>query len=175
MDNKQIVIYLGTFSKVLFPGLRIGWVAAEKQCIQRLLALKRFSDLTSSFILQAAVDEFCREGHYDLHIRHMHRIFRRRMQTALKSLKTHLKDPRVSWSEPSGGYLIWLHLKGTPHEESQLLDIFVKNGVLISPGRYYFYNRQEGNYFRLSISTLDEREIQEGIKRLGTAIKQIYG
>ena len=174
MDKHQIVIYLGTFSKVLFPGIRVGWIAAEKECVQRLLSLKRFSDLSSNSVAQAAVLEFCKQGYYDLHIRRMHRTFRKRMQTALKSLKQYLPQKNISWTEPVGGYLIWVQMKGLKFDQNELKEIFQKNGVNVSPGEFYFHRKDPENHFRISISTLNETEIEEGIRRLGESIHQIY-
>jgi len=173
MDKKNICIYLGTFSKVLFPGIRIGWIAAERECIHRLLAIKRFSDLTSNYVLQAAINEFCQQGYYDLHIKRMHRIFRKRMQTALDAMRFYLTDLNVSWSQPSGGYLIWLQIKNCEVDDEKMMDIFEKNGVIVSPGKYYFHQCIKNHYFRMSISKLDEKEIIEGVKRLGHAIRKI--
>lgn len=175
MDKSNICIYLGTFSKVLFPGIRIGWIAAERECIQRILAIKRFSDLTSSFVLQAAINEFCHRGYYDRHIKRMHRIFRGRMQTAIQCLHAHLSDPGISWNDPSGGYLIWIKIQHPFMDEDQMLDIFEKYGVMLSPGKYYFHRTPRDRCFRLSISTLNEGEIQEGIKRLKQAVSDIRG
>lgn len=172
MDKKNICIYLGTFSKVLFPGIRIGWITAHKECIQRLVAVKRFSDLTSSYVLQAAVNEFCERGYYDLHIKRMHRIFRKRMQTAITAMQNFFPKKNVSWKEPSGGYLIWIKIKNINKDEAELTQIFEKNGVMVSPGRYYFPHSTNDKYFRLSIAMLNEKEISEGIKRIAQAIQQ---
>jgi DNA-binding transcriptional MocR family regulator len=174
MDKKNICIYLGTFSKVLFPGIRIGWIAAERACIMRLTAIKRFSDLTTSFLLQAAINEFCEQGYYDIHIKRMHRIYRKRMCTALNAISEFMPEDKVSWTEPTGGYLIWLKLRDMEIDESHFLQTTEKHGAIVSPGRYYFYNPNKSNYFRISISTLNEEEIAEGIKRLALAIDEIY-
>lgn len=174
MDRYGDVIYLGTFSKVLFPGVRIGWVAADADFTQRLTAVKRFSDLTSSPLLQAAVDEFCRGGFYTKHLKKMHRVFRKRMQTALTAMKQFLPTGKVSWNEPGGGYLIWFKLNGCSADEPELIKTFLENGIVVSPGRYYFQTEPDEKFFRISISTLDEHEITEGIERLGNAIRNLY-
>lgn len=175
MDKNHLVIYLGTFSKVLFPGVRIGWVAAEKDCIARITAIKRFSELSSSPVIQAAIDEFCRQGYYDLHIKKMHRIFRKRMQAAVCALKTYMPSEYVSWKEPVGGYLVWLQLKNCKAGRDEIQRIMAKHKVGASPGEFYFHDVREEKYYRISISTLDERKITEGIKRFASAIREIYG
>jgi DNA-binding transcriptional MocR family regulator len=173
MDKNHIVIYLGTFSKVLFPGVRIGWIAAEKECISRITAIKRFSELSSSPVIQAALHEFCSQGYYDLHIKRMHRIFRKRMQTAITALKAYMPMEYVYWKEPVGGYLIWLQLKNTIAGSEEIKRMMEKHHVAASPGEFYFHDVREEKYFRISISTLDENKITEGIKRFAAAIREL--
>jgi DNA-binding transcriptional MocR family regulator len=174
MDKHKAVIYLGTFSKVLFPGIRIGWIAAERECIDRLLALKRFSDLTSSCVVQAAVYEFCHQGYYDLHIKRMHRNFSKRMRIALKALKKFMPEGKVTWNEPAGGYLIWIKLIEPKIGTAKINEFFLNHGVIVSPGEIYYFKHNQHNYFRISISTLNEEEIESGIKNLGNAICELY-
>lgn len=173
MDKNQIVLYLGTFSKVLFPGIRIGFIAAHRECIQRLAALKRFSDLSSSTVIQAALAEFCWQGSYDLHIKRMHRIYRKRMQKALDGLKTHVAHKKIMWTEPTGGYLIWLGMGNIQEDEEGMERLFLENGLRVSPGDVFFPVEKSQKYYRLSISTLNEEEIEEGTLRLGKVISQI--
>ena len=174
MDRRQLVIYCGTFSKILFPGVRIGWVAAAKECIDRLTALRSFSELAPSMILQAAVDEFCRNGYYDRHISKMHRVFRKRMQTFIRSLRLHVPPEFAEWTEPSGGYLVWLKLKPVTDRTLDWKTLFAAHGVRVTPGRNFFYTETADPYLRLSISTLNEEEIVEGVKCLSKALRQIY-
>ncbi|MDU2064047.1 MAG: PLP-dependent aminotransferase family protein [Sporomusaceae bacterium] len=174
MDDQHTVIYCGTFSKVLFPGVRIGWIAAEPECIERLMAIRSFSDLSSSMILQAAIYEFCQRGHYDRHISKMHRLFRKRMQTALVALKQYIKPEWAAWSEPNGGYLLWLKLSPLPDAAADLTALFAKQKIQISSGKYFFSSSANAVHLRLSISKLNEAEITEGIKRLALALEQIY-
>ncbi len=180
MDRYHTVVYLGTFSKILFPGIRIGWIAAERDSIRRLVSIKKFSDLSTGTIVQAALEDFCRLGHYDAHIKRMHRHYRKRMLTAFKGLNEHLSAyPQVTWNEPAGGYLIWITLEETGMDAEQLKVLFLDHGVNIVPGTYFFpdHNQSEppGSVnFRISISTLNETEITEGIIRLAQALKPIY-
>ncbi|MBN2364750.1 MAG: PLP-dependent aminotransferase family protein [Calditrichaeota bacterium] len=172
MDRHQIVLYLGTFSKVLFPGIRIGWIAAEKECIQRLTAIKRFTDLTGSNLVQAALSAFLRNGYYDLHLKKMHRVFRKRMTIALQALEGSMPSG-ATWTRPDGGYTIWVSLPRSYQDEQKFKQLLIKKGVLASPGLYYFYSSHQHKYFRLSISSLEDGEIREGIYRLAEAIREL--
>ncbi|MCP5103961.1 MAG: PLP-dependent aminotransferase family protein [bacterium] len=175
MDRYHLVIYCGTFSKVLFPGVRIGWIAAHKECIERLTAIRRFSEISSSMILQAAMYEFCRNGFYDRHISKMHRRFRKRMQTAVRALQRYIPPQWAQWDQPGGGYLVWLKLKPASAPDFDWESLFASYDVQVTPGRYFFFSQNPDTYLRLSISTLNEEEIEEGVQRLAKALCQVYG
>jgi GntR family transcriptional regulator/MocR family aminotransferase len=172
MDRNRIVLYMGTFSKVLFPGIRVGWIVADKECIERLTAIRRFCDLSCNTLTQAALNHFCRQGYYNIHIKRMHRIFRKRMLTAFNALAEYL-PPDVKWTRPDGGYTIWLELAKDYKDKDRLQDLLNRHGVSASAGEFYFAKLHPKKYLRLSIATLDEDEIRKGIKRLGLAISKL--
>lgn len=174
MDVNNIIIYLGSFSKILFPGIRIGWVVADKECISRLATLKRFSDICSSLPEQAALADFCGQGYYELHIKKIHKIYRKRMLLAVQQLIENIKNPNVSWIEPNGGFTIWMSLKNTNLEYKEINSIFRKHKIRLGVGEDFFPIAEDSKYFRLAIASLDENEIVEGIKRLSSAINLIY-
>lgn len=174
MDKNGVVIYMSSFSKVLFPGIRTGWIAADTDFIQRITTLKRVTDLSSNSVIQSAMNEFISRGYYDLHIRRMHRIFKKRMLTAIEALHSRLPGEQVSWREPSGGYLVWLRLRGLRVSEDELHAELRKQGVTASRGSKYFPKPPKDLYLRLSISKLEEREIVEGVKRVGKALGKLY-
>jgi DNA-binding transcriptional MocR family regulator len=171
MDERKIVLYVGTFSKVLFPGIRIGWIAADEECIERLTAIKRFSDISTSHVVQVAMYHFLQMGYYDLNLRHLHRVFRKRMQIAIQAMESYF-PARISWTRPMGGYTIWVRMLFRVNE-SLLKETTSNRGVLVSPGSYYFNTGDRGDYFRISIASLEEDEIREGIHRLGLALKDL--
>lgn len=171
MDHHGQVIYLGSFSKVLAPGMRTAWVIAPANCIERMTAVKTMSDLSSNTLSQLMLYHFCKSGYYELHIRRMMRIFRKRMKTALRLLRQHMPQNRVSWDEPLGGFLIWLHLHcQTP---TDLENYFLSHGVRITDGRLFFFTAASGCYIRISISKCNDAEIAEGIRRLADAIRRL--
>ncbi|MEW6366789.1 MAG: PLP-dependent aminotransferase family protein [Acidobacteriota bacterium] len=173
MDVNGIVIYLGTFSKVIFPGLRVGWIAADRDCIQRLLAIYRYSNLSGNNLAQVAIDHFCNAGHYEEHIRRIHRAYRKRMQAMLRAMEEHMPQERVEWTRPAGGYTLWVRLRDCRRSEKEAQQDLLKAGVAISPGSFYFPAPQEDVYFRLSVTNLTEEQIEEGVRRLGKSLRRI--
>jgi len=173
LDRSGIVIYCGSFSKILFPGLRIGWIAADRQCIERITAIRRFTDLSSGMILQAGLHEFIEQGFFDLHVQRMHRTFRKRMETALTALRKTVSREWAEWREPAGGYLIWLQLKRTGRSPIDWPGFCARHRVYVSPGDYFFPDPRGRPCIRLSIATLNEEEITEGIRRLGNLLEEV--
>ncbi|MDH4219626.1 MAG: PLP-dependent aminotransferase family protein [Candidatus Aminicenantes bacterium] len=171
IDEKNLVIYIGTFSKALFPGLRIGWVTADKECVSRLTAIKRFSDLGSGKLVQVVLHEFLKRGYYDRQLKRMHQAFRKRLQVALKTMDD-VFPHTVSWTRPTGGYTIWVKLPRKWNEE-KLHSHLIRYGVVVSPGSYYFPFKKSCEYFRLSIAKRNEEEITEAITRLGKALHNL--
>ena len=168
MDRLGGVIYCGTFSKVLLPGIRAGWVVAPEACIQALGELRRASELCPDQVLPAALHAFCERGLYDLHLSRMHRVFRSRLRTALAALRECMPAGRVRWEEPAGGYLLWLELPGPAGLDWEAH--CAAHGVEVCAGSRYFAGSAPAAYIRLSIATLNEGEIREGVRRLGIAL-----
>jgi DNA-binding transcriptional MocR family regulator len=174
MDMNRIVIYIGSFSKVLFPGIRKGWITADVECIKRLAAIKRFSDLTTPLPDQAALAEFCKQGYYELHIKKIHKIYRKRMQAAVLSLSQKIRNKNVSWKEPNGGYTIWIQLHNTRKSYSDINEILLSNKIRFALGKDFFPYKTDTIFLRLAIASLNEEEIIEGINRFGKSLKEIY-
>lgn len=173
MDVNNQVIYIGSFSKVLFPGIRLGWISAPAECISRLTALKRVSDLNSPLPLQAVIEHYCRNGLYDLHIKRINKIYKKRMQLTLDLLQR-IKNPNVTWLVPSGGYTVWLTLENLPFSYEKLNDVFISFKIKIALGRDFFTHPVEKRQFRISISRLNEDEISTGMERLEKAVNYLY-
>ena len=174
MDRTGLVAYCGSFSKVLFPGLRVGWLVAPRSCLEPLVALRHFSEIMPPALPQAALHEFCERGCYDLHVGRMHRAFRRRMQAALRALRRHLDPAWARWEEPKGGYLLWLNLQAPGRSRSDWRKVFEAEGVRVSPGDLFSPSRTHAAWIRLSISLLDEAEIEEGVRRIATALHKLH-
>jgi DNA-binding transcriptional MocR family regulator len=171
MDKNQVVVYLGTFSKVLFPGVRVGWIVAPAELIEKMGSIKFVSELSGSPLVQAAVYQFCQQGFYELHKKRLHRAYRKRMQATLQACREFLPPERVRWSKPDGGYLLWFSVKNNKKTEEEFLAQLLMNGVNVTPGSQFFPETNEGIHFRLSIAHRNEAEIREGIRRIAETIK----
>jgi len=171
MDENQMVIYLGTFSKVLFPGIRMGWIACDTKLIDRLTSIKRFGDLSNNTLIQAGITSFCRKGHYDSHVKRVHREFRKRMKFTLNEMDRELKG-LAEWTTPDGGYTIWVTLN-KEIEEDRLKELMEKHEIRVSAGNLYFASLEKSKHLRLSISRVEDDEIREGIKRLKRVLEEI--
>ncbi len=171
MDKNNLVFYLGTFSKIMFPGLRVGWIAADKECIKTLGYMKRAGELSGVTFSQAALHKFCEKGYYELHIKKMHKVYKKRMHIAINSLKEFVPHDKFGFTKPFGGYTIWVEAKDKKIDEDIMIEEIKKHGVTVSPGKIYFPGKHKYGAFRISIAKTDENEIAEGIKRIGKALK----
>jgi DNA-binding transcriptional MocR family regulator len=169
MDTNGLVVYVGSFSKVVFPGLRVGWIAAPSAFVARLTSIQHATCLATGSLTQAAADLFSRSGGFEVYLRRIHRVYRRRMQLMLDGLSRHL-PAGVGWSKPVGGYTIWLTLPQPADEEPKICDELQNAGVRVAPGRRFFAVSPSRAHLRLSIACVDEGLIEEGCRRLGAVL-----
>lgn len=169
IDTKEQVVYLGTFTKLMAPGLRIGWIIASPECIKKLTVVKSIFEISSSSINQLFLYNFLRQGAFDLHLRKTVRIFKKRMKVAVNAMKKYIPAEKVAWTEPNGGYMIWVKLLTKPMENIELH--FSSYGVMVHNGKYFFAQQQPHNYIRICIAQVNEIEIEEGMRKIGEAIK----
>jgi len=157
-------IYCGTFSKVLSPGLRVGWIVAPKAMIRRLVLVKQASDLNNATINQMVMHRLA-EAAYDAQVERARAHYRRRRDAMLAALKRHLRQG-VGWSEPKGGLFTWVRLPDGI-DAAALLDRAVQEAqVAFVPGAAFFHDGRGRNALRLSYSLARETEIEAGIARL---------
>jgi DNA-binding transcriptional MocR family regulator len=173
MDRNGSVLSLGTFSKVLFPGLRIGWIAADRRRIQKLCAIRKLNDDGGATLVQAAVNELCLSGSYQKHLELMNKVYTRRMHAALEALSRHIPPEKAAWTRPRGGFLVWLTLAPTRLNEAALGSLLRAHGVDADPGSGSFARAPGRLHLRLSISAHTECVLEEGIRRLGRALEKV--
>ncbi|MBI5442231.1 MAG: PLP-dependent aminotransferase family protein [Deltaproteobacteria bacterium] len=171
MDARGTVLYVGTFSKVAFPGLRLGWIAAPREVVAHLSALERVTSLGGNTLIQAAVARFCASGALESYLRRVPRVFRKRMQATLRALDASI-PASVAWPRPAGGYLVWMRLSGPPDSEPETCARLLGAGVRVAPGRPFFGAPPSAPYARLSIACLDEEAIAEGCRRIGRVLRE---
>jgi GntR family transcriptional regulator / MocR family aminotransferase len=172
LDPGGRVIYIGTFSKMLMPGLRVGFLVAEGPIFNRLVNLKRVSDLTTSTLMQRTLDVYVNVGQYQAHVRRSCRLYRIRRDTMLAAIRRDL-PVTIQVIPPQGGLFIWLRL---PNGLSclDLLPLAAAAGVEYSPGTRFFPTPTDGTpYLRLNFASQSIAAIEEGIQRLGQAIGRL--
>lgn len=163
-------IYSGSFSKSLAPGLRVGWVCAAKPVIGRLVLLKQAADLHSPTINQIVTDIVARRV-FTSHVARLREVYSARRDHMLTALAREMPEG-VSWTRPEGGMFVWVTLPEAVDAADLLAKALVSEKVAFVPGRAFFANGSNGNTLRLSFACTDAPTIDEGIARLGQAIRQ---
>jgi GntR family transcriptional regulator/MocR family aminotransferase len=169
LDEHGLVIYISSFSKVGFPGLRVGWIAAPRVVIDHLNRAKQRSDLHASLLAQAAIFEFARRGLLTKHIKRVKKAYSQRRDAMLEALEKHFPDD-ASWSRPDGGMSVWVRLPQSLNT-SQLLVQAIESGVTFVSGEHFYSSSPQQNMMRLSFTMASPQAIEQGIKHLGSMIK----
>ncbi|UCC62772.1 MAG: PLP-dependent aminotransferase family protein [Anaerolineae bacterium] len=168
LDQDGYVIYLSTFSKTLFPGLRLGWVAAPRPVVDRLGQIKQLADLHCSTLIQGAVCEFCQRGALDKHLDRVRNLYRQRRDAMLAAL-TEYGPTGLEWDEPQGGFNLWCWLPGGLKARRLMAEAARQNVVLV-PGEIFYPDGGGQEEIRLNFSNPPIARIQEGIQRLSAAV-----
>jgi DNA-binding transcriptional MocR family regulator len=166
--ERRVVVHLFSFSKSLFPGARVGAVSARGRLREALLALKQASDLSDALPLQAALADFVASGEYDRHLGRMRRVLRGRRDALLEALAAHMPEG-ARWTEPEGGYQVWLELPGAIDTRDLLADA-VASGVLFAPGSQFYSDGRPSNGLRLAFAMADESALRRGVERLARVV-----
>jgi 2-aminoadipate transaminase len=162
------VLYLGTLSKTLAPGLRIGWVVAPEEIMTRLVQMKQGADLHTSTFTQMVAYETARGGFLDRHVPRIRAVYGERRNAMLAALERHF-PPGVRWTRPHGGLFLWATLpEGL--DSARLLDAALKEKVAFVPGAAFHPGGGGERTMRLNFSYCTPEVIEEGIRRLGGVI-----
>ncbi len=165
----QHVIYLSTFSKLLAPGLRVGWMIGPSALMPRFVHAKQGLDLHTGTLAQAAIFEACRDGLLDEHIPMLCRTYGARRDAMLGALTEHM-PPEVTWSRPRGGMFLWLTLPEGMNTTA-LLARALEHDVAFVPGAAFYANGGGDTTMRLNFSHATPARIVEGVRRLAGTMK----
>jgi 2-aminoadipate transaminase len=164
------VLYLGTLSKTLAPGLRIGWVVAPEEVIAKLTQMKQGADLHTSTFAQMVAYETARGGFLDRHVRRIREVYRARRDAMLDALARHF-PPGPRWTRPQGGLFLWVTLPGGV-DAGAILERALEEKVAFVPGSAFHPQGGGAHTFRLNFSYCTPETIDEGIRRLGAVLRR---
>ncbi|MDW7670720.1 MAG: PLP-dependent aminotransferase family protein [Bacillota bacterium] len=172
-DTEGRVLFLGTFSKTFCPGMRLGWVLGEGELLQKCVLVKQGADLQTSSLGQRQLNQFMEDYDLDKHIETIKDVYRSRRNVMLGAMDEHFpKAEGLTYVFPNGGLFTWVEM---PEEldARELFKLAIEKNVAFVPGGSFYPNGGHENTMRLNYSCMSEEKIQEGIKRLGDAMKEM--
>jgi 2-aminoadipate transaminase len=172
MDKKGYAFSLHTFSKILLPGFRLGWIIANKAIMDKLIMGKQPADLCTSPFSQSIVYEYLRRGLLKPHIEKIVKLYREKRNIMLQALENYVpKDSGIDWTHPEGGLFLWVTLPEHMDAE-ELFPKAVEKKVAYVMGSAFHFDGSGKNAMRLNFSYPSEEQIDEGIKRLVDLFKE---
>jgi DNA-binding transcriptional MocR family regulator len=170
LDYKNRVIYIKSFSKILMPGLRIGFMVIPKKIMQKVVAAKYTTDISTSGFIQKALDYYLREYGWEEHTKEMCRYGSGKYRKALRCADKYLHG-KVEYLRPEGGISLWMKLPPSIRAEALCGRLLEKN-VILSPGSQFYMSGEESHHVRLCFSNVSDDCIEVGIKRMGECISE---
>lgn len=161
-------VLLGSFSKTIVPGFRLGWTAAPKYIMEKLIIAKQASDLHTSHFTQSIIYQYLKDNDVEAHINTIKAVYGKQCRAMLRSIQKYFPSG-VSYTKPEGGMFLWAELP----QNVTSLDLFslaIEDKVVFVPGDPFYINKTRTRTFRLNFSCVDEKTIDIGIGRLGNAI-----
>jgi 2-aminoadipate transaminase len=170
MDNSDRVVYLSTFSKILCPGFRLGWIIGRKDIIEKMSVAKQAADLCSGNFVQYIAAEYLERNIIDKQVKLIRKTYKQKRDLMLAALEKHFSDI-ATWTKPEGGMFLWLEF----HKSISVFDLFeyaIKEKVLFIPGAPFYAVHPKYNTMRLNFTNTDDELIEEGIARLAHASRK---
>jgi 2-aminoadipate transaminase len=171
LDQQGHVIYLSTFSKILFPGIRLGWLVAPRPVVDRLASIKQHVDLHSNTPAQWALVEFIQRGWLHEHLEVLRRAYPRKCQAMLAALQESIPQG-LRWNEPAGGFFLWCHLEAGLRSRDLLAEA-AQRRVAFVVGEAFHADGGGQEALRLNFTYQSEQQIREGIRRIGEALSAL--
>jgi DNA-binding transcriptional MocR family regulator len=169
-DQRGQVIYVGTFSKIFCPGLRVAWLCAKREIMEKYLVLKNAADLSSSTVAQLQMADYMTHNDIDEHIRMISELYKRRRDAMVAAMEEHFPKEAV-YVVPKGGLFIWVELP-EDKDATELLLRAGKEKVAFITGAAFYPSARKNNEFRLNFSNMAEEDTRRGIAILGRLIKE---
>ncbi|TFY99423.1 PLP-dependent aminotransferase family protein [Ramlibacter henchirensis] len=170
--SREWLAHCGSMSKVLSPGLRVGWLVAPAELLAKATMCKQFSDAHTSTFAQATAAQYLKSGRMPDTLKRVRRVYAERAQAMGDSLKRELGDA-IEFTQPQGGLFFWARLTGAGGKISDAGEFAkraIEKGVAFVPGAPFFAKEPDRAALRLSFATADVEKIREGVARLGTAL-----
>lgn len=171
LDDKGIVLYAGSFSKILAPGTRVGWCVGNADLIRKMTVFKQGVDTSTSIVSQAIVYEYCRKGYLDEFLPKIIAHYRKKRNGMEASLQAYLPKGEANYNKPSGGFFYWLNTPAIKTDD--LFDKAIEKKVAFVKGEPFFPNGGGEHEFRMCYTFASPEQTEEGIKRLGEAMKEL--
>jgi 2-aminoadipate transaminase len=164
-------ILFGSFSKIVSPGMRLGWIVAPAEVMDKLIIAKQASDLHSNYFTQRVVYQYLKTNPVDEHIQKIRNLYKNQRNLMIRMMEKYF-PPEVEYTQPEGGMFLWVTLPlGTSSME--LFDMAIEENVAFVPGQAFYADESGENTLRLNFTNSDNKSIEEGIKRLGMAIEKL--
>lgn len=174
MDKDGIVIYMGSFSKIIAPGLRVGYVCAHKDIVAKMVVAKQVSDVHTPVLTQILAYEYIRQYGLDKHISEIRALYKHKCQTMLDAINKYF-PAGVTHTVPNGGLFIWCDLNGD-YDMNKISKICTARKVACVPGSTFMTDIDKPcSAFRLNYSTVPDEKIVQGIKILGEVLSEVVG
>lgn len=164
-------VLLGSFSKTIIPGFRLGWIVAPKYIMEKLIIAKQASDLHTSHFTQSIIYQYLKDNDFNKHISKIREAYGNQCRAMLNSIQNYF-PPSVTYTKPEGGMFLWAELPQNV-TSLDLFDLAVKDNVVFVPGDPFYIKKTRTRTLRLNFSCVDEGTIQIGIQKLGNAIKKL--
>lgn len=164
-------VLFGSFSKIISPGMRLGWIVAPEEMMDKLIIVKQASDLHSNYFAQRVVYQYLQDNDVENHIQKIRKLYKMQRDLMVDAIEGQF-PPEVEYTKPEGGMFLWVTL---PNDISslELFELALGDKVAFVPGEAFYVNNSQSNTLRLNFSNSNHEEITEGIKRLGIAIEKL--
>lgn len=171
MDTRGLVIFLGTFSKTFCPGLRIGWICASPEILNKYIMVKQSADLQCSSMSQREISVFMDKYNLDNHVDKIKTVYRKKRNLMMDSMKKYFPE-EVTWTHPAGGLFTWVVVPEHIDTKELMERTMETTKVAYVPGASFFPKGGVNNTMRVNFSTMPDDLIVEGIKRLGNLLRK---